>query len=541
MSDSRPGGISASGRGWALGAVGAVVFLTFLDTTIVSVALADVQSTLHAGVSELQWVVNAYALVFASLMLGAGTLGDRFGRKRVMLAGVAIFIAGSLLGGLAPNVETLIGARALMGLGAAASEPGTLSVIRHLFPESDMRARALGVWAAIAGLALALGPVIGGVLVGLGGWRGVFWFNLAAAMAILLVSLVTVPESADPQRARLDIAGFTLGPVALGALTFAVIVGETSGYGSWVVVALFVVGVILTVLFVIAEWRSRAPVLDVRYLRRPSFSGALVVAFGAYFGIFSIFFFTALYLQVVVGYSGYRIAGVFAPMAAAMIVSSLVAGRWVSHTNARLPMTVGCLAAGLGILLTDVALRGQANFGSVAVSLTLAGIGFGVAVVPVTSVALAVVPAEHSGMAASATMTSRELGTVLGVAVLGSLVNSHLTGDLTRRLVDLGVPAPFQKVVITAVETGQVPGGSQAAGAQQAFGPIVAKVIDAAFGAFRAGLSIALIISGVMLLGAGLVAWLTIGRCTRRSEATQGGHGSPGSGEGSKLAEVGSS
>ena len=177
----------------ALTTISVILFLTFLDTTIMSVALADMQATLHAGVSSLQLVVNGYALVFAAFMLAAGTLGDRLGRKKVMLFGVAVFIAGSLLGALAPNIPTLIAARAIMGLGAAACEPGTLSIIRHIYPDRRARARALGVWAAIAGLALAMGPVIGGVLVGVGGWRAIFWFNLAAGVLAIAAAITTIP------------------------------------------------------------------------------------------------------------------------------------------------------------------------------------------------------------------------------------------------------------------------------------------------------------------------------------------------------------
>ena len=505
------GGGAPGARRLALATVCGVLFLTFLDTTIVSVALADIQSSLHAGVSALQWVVNGYALVFASFMLGMGALGDRLGRKRVMLAGVAVFVAGSVLGALAQDTATLIASRIAMGFGAAACEPGTLSVIRHLFPERALRARALGVWAAIAGLALAMGPVIGGVLVGLGGWRTVFWFNLAAGALAFAAAAVTVPESADPQPAPVDVAGFVLGPLALGAVIFAVIHGETTGYRAAETVALFAFGVVAAGLFVAAERRSRAPILDLRYLRRPAFTGALSVGFAAYFGVFSIFFFTALYLQVVVGYSAYRTAALFVPMAAAMIVSSAMAGRWVARAGPRLPMAAGCLAAGAGVLLTDVALRGTVSFGPLAAALTLAGLGFGAAVVPVTSIALAVVPAEHSGMAAGATTTSRELGAVVGVAVLGSLVNGHLTTDLATRLAHLGVPRAFQDVVITAVETGQVPRGSRGvAAAEQAFGPIVARVVDAAFGAFRTGLGISLTVAGAVILASGAIAWFTL-------------------------------
>jgi EmrB/QacA subfamily drug resistance transporter len=498
-------------RRFALAAVCGVLFLTFLDTTIVSVALADLQSTLHAGVTSLQWVVNGYALPFASLMLVAGIMGDRFGRKRVMLVGIVLFCAGSFLGALAPNVGTLIAARAIMGTGAAASEPATLSVIRQIYPNERSRARALGTWGAVSGLALALGPVIGGMLVGIGGWRAVFWFNLAAGLLALAWAWVAVPESADPQPAQPDLAGFILAPLALGALTFAVIVGEGTGYAAPGIVALFVVGAALGMAFLIFERRARPPMLDLSLLRVPPFSGALLVAFSIYFGVFSIFFFTALYVQVVVEYSGFRTAALFLPMCAAMVVASTVAGRWVARSGARIPMVLGCAAAGTGILLTRVALGGHFGFLELAAPLALGGLGFGIAVVPVTSVALAVVPASNSGMAASATNTSRELGAVVGVAVLGSLVNGRLASDLTARLVHLGVPSSFQGIVIDAIEHGQIPGASGIDQARLAYGPIVIRVINAAYAAFHAGLDIALTVSGITILVSGAVAWFALG------------------------------
>ena len=192
-------------------------------------------------------------------MLAMGTLGDRLGRKRVMLGGLARVHRRLAVRALAPTVSTLVAAGSIMGVGAAASEPGTLSIIRHLYPERAPRARALGVWAAVAGLALAMGPVIGGVLVGLGGWRTVFWFNLGAGLLVLLAALVTVPESADPQAGRIDVAGFILGPLALGTAIFAVIHGETTGYRDPAVVALFVLSAVAASLFVVVEQRSRAP------------------------------------------------------------------------------------------------------------------------------------------------------------------------------------------------------------------------------------------------------------------------------------------
>ncbi len=491
-------------EGRALAVLCGVLFLTFLDTTVVSVALGDVQASLHAGVTDLQWIVNAYALMFASLMLTAGTLGDRFGRKRLMLGGVVLFGSASLLGAFASNADTLIASRALMGIGAAASEPGTLSVLRHLYPERGARARALGTWAAVSGLALAAGPVVGGALVGAAGWRGVFWFNAFFAACLVPLCMRLVPESADPEAAQLDLPGLALGAIALGAVTFAIISGETSGFTTWWVLALFAVAAAAGAAFVVAELRSRTPMLDLGFFRLPAFSSALVVSFAVYFGIFSIFFFTALYLAEVVGYSGYRIAGEFGPMAVALVAGSTLAGRWVASRGSRAPMTIGCLVAAGGILLTEQFLPAHPSFGRLAASLTVAGLGFGIAVVPVTSSVLTIVPAARSGMAASATNTARQLGAVFGVAVLGALVNAHLTSDLADRLRALGIPPNFQSVVITAIETGTIPAGGNAPASASGYGSIVQRVISAAYGAFHSGLQTALLTSAALIFAAGL-------------------------------------
>jgi EmrB/QacA subfamily drug resistance transporter len=500
----------AQGRGRALATVCGVLFLTFLDTTIMSVALADVQDKLHAGVSQMQWVVNSYALVFAAFMLAAGTLGDRVGRKKVMLGGVVIFAGGSLVGALAPTTAVLIAGRGIMGIGAAACEPGTLSIIRHLYPDRRARARALGVWSAVAGLALAMGPVFGGLLTGGGGWRAIFWFNLAAGLVALTAAWLVLPESADPEGSGFDVPGYLLGPAAIGTIVFAIILGETMGYSAPAIIALFAIGAAASVAFVVAEARSRSPMLDMKYVRKPPFAGSLIVAFAAYFGVFSIFFLTALYLQVVIGYSPYRIAALFGPMAAAMILASALAGRWVARVGPRAPVAFGAIAAAAGVLLTNIALTGSIHFAFLALSLTLAGLGFGVVVVPVTSVALSVVPAARSGMAASATTTARELGAVIGVAVLGSLFNNQLIEDLTRRLIQLDVPPPFRDVVINAVLTGSVPSGGQGpASAQAKYGSIVNRVVSAAYGAFHTGLSVSLTVAGLVILASGFVAWVT--------------------------------
>ncbi|GAA4481678.1 MFS transporter [Rhodococcus olei] len=499
----------------ALATLCAVLFLTFLDTTIVSVALGSVQSDLQAGVVPLQWVINAYTLVFASLMLIGGSLGDRWGRRRVMVGGMVVFCAGSVVAAAAPTTAVLILGRAVMGVGAAASEPGTLSVIRHVFPNRADRAKALGAWAGVSGLALALGPVIGGLLVGAFDWRAVFWFNLALGVVLVFAALRYVPESADPQPGRLDLAGCVLGATFLGCVIYAAIDGETVGYAASSSIGLFVVGGLAFVAFVLVESRVRNPMLNFRFLRPPVVRSALIVAFAVYFGVFSIFFFTALYLQQVFGYSGQRTAAVFGPMAAAIVVGAIACGFWVARAAAAVPMIVGCVLGAVGILLTRDELAGTPSFGPLAATLAVAGLGFGVAVVPLTSAVLTGVPAAHSGMAAAATNTMRQVGAVVGVAALGSLVNAHLHADLTNRLTDLDVPTSFQGIVIHAIETGAVPEGGDAA-ATAAYGPIVQKVIDAAYAAFHAGLDTALLVSAILILVAAAVTVTAVRR---------GGHG----------------
>jgi len=499
-------------RSAALAVLCLLLFLTFLDNTIVSVGLGSVQAGLHAGVTALQWVVSGYALAFASLMLACGMIGDELGRKKVMLTGAGVFCAGSVLCALAPDVNLLIVGRVVMGLGAAASEPGTLSMLRHLYAAEDERDRAIGVWTAVSGLALAAGPVLGGVLVALGTWRAIFWFNLAFGLAVIALAAVTLPESADPHAERVDTAGTFLGAAALAAVAFAVITGEESGFATPEVVALFVAALAAGGAFVWREARAANPLLDLAYLRRARFSGANVAAFCTYFATFAIFFFAALYLDEVVGDSGARIAVTFAPMTALLVVAAVTAGRLTPRLGERVLVAVGCAAFAAGLVLADFALRPAPDTIALMAALALAGLGIGLTVVPVTSAALGAVPAERSGMAASATNTSREIGALTGVAVLGALVNAELRSDLTGRLANLHIPVSFQAIVIRGVETGAVPSHGHGAGAAGAgYGSLVEKVIDAAYSAFHSGLRIALFVSAALVVVAGVVGALGLG------------------------------
>lgn len=497
----------ASRRGLALTAVCGVLFLTFLDNTIVSVALADMQASLAAGVSSLQWIVDGYMLAFAGLMLTGGTLGDLFGRRKVLLAGVATFCAGSIVGALATGPSMLIAGRVVMGVGAAACEPETLSLIRQIYPDSHARAKALGVWTAVSGISLAVGPVAGGILVGFAGWRGIFWFNLAFGLVAFIVAAKTLRESADPAGRSLDIPGLIAGTAAVTAVTFAVIEGESVGYRTWWIALLFAVAAGACLAFVAVERRVKDPVLRLELFRIPAFSSATVVAFATSFGLFAVFFFTSLYLQVVAHFSGWKIALQFVAMAVAMAVAGRVAGTFTATRGPRIPMAVGCALSGGGMFAVDALLKPDVSVAPLAGALALVGFGLGLALVAVTAAALSLVPGERSGMAASTINTAREFGGVLAVAILGAVVNARLVGDLTQKLNDLGVPSIFQSVVVNAVTHGGLPADAAAAGAANpvagAHPGLVTQVLAAAEDAFGRGLHVALLVAaGVLLAGA---------------------------------------
>jgi EmrB/QacA subfamily drug resistance transporter len=512
VSEGEAAAARRGGRPLALAVLCVVLFLTFLDNTVVSVALGNVQSELHAGVSALQWVVGAYALTFAGAMLGFGMVGDEFGRKRVMIIGVVIFLAGSVLSALAPNVGVLIAGRAVMGFGAAASEPGTLSMIRHIYTDERTRAKALGVWTAVSGVALAMGPVIGGALVGEWSWRAIFWFNLIVGALALGGVIAVLPENSDPDAHRVDIAGTVLGAAALSALAFAVIMAEKSGFSSAVVIVLLCVCVAAVIGFFYWEHKAAHPLLDLRFFRVPRFLTANLVAFCAYFATFAVFFFTALYLEEVVGDSGYQIALAFLPMMVLMAAAAWLAARWTVIAGPKWSIFTGCVLFALGLLLTSFTINPHPAYLPLAAALSVAGIGVGCTVVPATSSALSAVPAERSGMAASATNTSREIGAVTGVAVLGALVSARLSADIAGRLQALGLPKSIQQIVINGVETGLEPSNGKTAQAGAGQGKLVQEVIQAAYSAFESGLHAALYLSAVLVLAAGIASFILLGR-----------------------------
>ena len=499
----------------ALAALCLLLFLTFLDNTVVAVGLGSLQTDLQASVAELQWVIGAYALTFAAIMLACGMIGDELGRKKVMLAGAGVFCAGSVVCALAPNAQALIAGRAIMGLGAAASEPGTLSIIRHIYTDARERAWAIGIWSAVSGLALALGPVIGGAIVGAWSWRGIFWFNLVFGLVALIAAAITVPESSDPTAARVDILGTVFGAGALATLMFAIIDAETSSFRATEVIVLLCAAVVLAVAFVAWERRSAHPLLDLRFFRLPRFTVPNIVAFCTYFATFAIFFFTALYLVEVPALSGYKIALVFAPMTVLMIIGSLFAGYWTGRSGPRWPIATGCAAFAAGLLIAGPQVTQHPDYVALSLALALAGVGIGITVVPVTSAVLDAVPPERSGMAASAANTSREIGAVAGASILGALVFSQLNSTLNSHINALHVSAAnkaaimaFKPLIIEVIETGQI---DKYLSKFSGEGGLIAEVESAAYAAFGDGLHAAFYLSAGLVILAGLLAAFTLG------------------------------
>jgi predicted MFS family arabinose efflux permease len=345
------------------------------------------------------------------------------------------------------------------------------------------------------------------VLTGLWSWRAIFWFNLVFGLTALIIAALILPESADPTAARVDTAGALLGAGALATFVFAIIDSESAGFGSVEVIVLLCLSAVGVAAFVWRERHVENPLLDLRYLRIPQFSTSNVVAFCTYFSTFAIFFFTALYLIIVVSLSGYRLALVFLPMTVLMIVASVFAGRWTAVVGPRWSITIGCLLLAVGLFLAPGYLSQHPSYGPLIVALALAGIGIGTTVVPITSSVLSAVPPQRSGMAASATNTSREIGAVTGVAILGSLMFSRLNTSLTAQMNHLHVQPIYQGLVRTAIETGNFSVPPYLAGSLK---KLEQELTDVAYSAFHEGLSAALYLSAALALAAALLALITL-------------------------------
>ena len=399
-----------------------------MDVTIVNVALPAIQKDLHARLAGLQWILDAYTLVVASFLMLAGSMSDRFGRRRVFQIGLGVFTLGSLLCSRAHTIEQLIAFRALQGFGASMLNPVALSIIANAFPERRARARAVGIWGAVAGISLGIGPLIGGALTETIGWRSIFWINLPIGMIAALLAARFVPESKAARARAFDPVGQALVLIGLAALTWGVIEGPHAGWGSGLILGLFLTAAAAFLAFVLYEPRRSDPLLDLRFFHSVPFSSATLLGLSAFSCFAGFLFLNALYLQQVRGFSAFHTGLFTLPLAVTMIVSAPWSGRLVGSYGTRPSL----LASGVGFLVSTLILTGlssQTSVGWLLVVYALFGVGLGMVNPAITNSAVAGMPLSQAGVAAAIASTSRQVGAAMGVAVSGSVVAvSHARG-----------------------------------------------------------------------------------------------------------------
>ena len=394
-----------------------------MDVTIVNVALPAIQRDLHATLAGLQWVVDAYTLVVASLLMFSGSVSDRVGRRRVFQVGLVMFTAGSVLCSLAHSIGQLVAFRAVQGLGASMLNPVALSIIANAFPQPRDRARAVGIWGAVAGVSLALGPLLGGALTQSVGWRSIFWINLPIGLLAVVLAALFVPESKAAKARVFDPVGQMLIFVFLTAVIYAVIDGPRAGWSSAQTTGLLVLAAASLAGFLFYEGRRQEPLLDLRFFRSVPFSTAAILAVCAFSSFAGFLFLNALYLQQVRGCSAFRTGLYTLPLAVMLMVCAPLSGRLVGTVGTRLPL----LLSGSGFLLSTLLLtqlHARTPIAVLMVSYVLFGLGLGMVNPAITNSAVAGMPLSQAGVAAAIASTSRQVGAAFGVAVAGTVVNA---------------------------------------------------------------------------------------------------------------------
>jgi EmrB/QacA subfamily drug resistance transporter len=392
-----------------------------LDVTIVNVALPSIGRDFGASVSGLQWTVDAYTLVLASLLMLSGSTADRLGRKRTFVVGLAVFSLGSLLCSLAPNLTALVVFRMIQAVGGSMLNPVAMSIITNTFTDPKERAQAVGVWAAVVGVSMALGPVVGGLLVGSVGWRSIFWINLPVGLAAVVLTLRFIPESRAPKARRVDGVGQLFVVVLLASLTYGIIEAPNRGWGSPVIVAAFGLAVAALIGLIYWEGRRDEPLVDLRFFRSVPFSGAAVIAVAAFATLGGFLFLNTLYLQDVRGYTPVRAGLLSIPMAVMIAVFAQVSGRLVGRRGPRIPFALAGPALVIAAVLL-ARLTAHTPVSYLVLAYVIFGIGSGLVAAPITSTAVAGMPTEQAGVAGAIASTGRQVGSSLGVAVTGAIV-----------------------------------------------------------------------------------------------------------------------
>jgi EmrB/QacA subfamily drug resistance transporter len=502
-------------RRWLILAVLSVsVFLVVVDNTIVNVALPTLNRELDASVSELQWIVDAYSLVFAGLLLAAGGLGDRVGRKGAMQVGLVIFGITSALGAFATSSTQLIAARGAMGIGAALIFPATLAILTNVFTEPTERAKAIGAWAAVSGLAVAFGPITGGFLLEHFWWGSVFLVNVPIVIVALVAGAFLVPTSRDPEVGRFDVVGMLLSISGIGLLVFTVIEGPRWGWGSTSALLGFGAAAVLLVGFVLWELRVRTPLLDVRVFRSPRFSAAAGAISVAFFALFGFIFLATQYFQFVLGYSTLS-AGVHTlPFALFAGITAPLGARLALRFGPRRVVSSGLFLMAIGLVVASTLDADTAYFGPTIVAMALMAVGLSLVTAPATDAVMGSLPKEKAGSGAAVNDTTRELGGTLGVAVVGSVFASVYGPKVADFMSQFPVPAE-------AIAAARESMAAALAVTAQAPAEVQASFAGAATSAFVDGMALGcLVAAGVALLGSIAAALFLPGRVSDAIDLT---------------------
>jgi EmrB/QacA subfamily drug resistance transporter len=416
------------------------LFIVGLDITVVNVALPSIGRELDASIAGLQWTVGAYTVVMASLLLFAGSTADRIGRKRVFVAGLAVFSMGSLLCSVAPSVEVLVAARMLQGVGASMLNPVAMSIITNTFTDARERAQAVGVWGAVFGVSMALGPIVGGPLVSSVGWRSIFWINVPVGLVAILLTLRFIPDSRAPRPRRFDPVGQALVIVLLSSLTYGIIEAPNQGWSSVAILAAFSASVVALAGLLVHEPRREEPLIDLRFFRSTPFASSIVVSVAAFAAFGGFLFLTTLYLQDVRGLSPVQAGLATVPMAVMTVAASLVSGRMVGRRGPRPPLVI----AGVAFVIACGMLTGihpETPFAWLVAAYAVFGLGFGFVNAPITNAAVSGMPRSQAGVASAIATTSRQVGQTLGVALVGAIVTAQVGESVHADLSSASQPA----------------------------------------------------------------------------------------------------
>jgi len=410
---------------WTLGAVAFGLFMIMLDNTVVFVALSAIQSDLHISTSELEWVVNGYALTFAVLMLTGGKLADLLGRRLIFIVGLTIFTASSLACGLATGATMLIGARVVQGVGSALMNPATLSIITATFPPRQ-RGTAIGIWVGVSAMALAIGPLVGGILTEQINWSWIFFVNVPVGIVGIIVARLVIDESRDEsEEQRLDLPGLLSSGAGLFALTYALIEGNNYGWSSGRILGSFVVAAAGLALFVVLEHRQRVPMLDLSLFKNRTFAGANTVMLLVALAMFGVFFFNSLYLQRILHYSAIETGATFLPMTVLIVLLAPVAGKFSDRIGSRWLMAAGLLSLSASLISFSTLGIGS-SFWEILPGLILGGIGMSLAMTPTTAAAMGSVPVDKAGVGSAVLNSMRQVGGSLGIALMGAIVAASI-------------------------------------------------------------------------------------------------------------------